>query len=77
MHSIPDGTQGLLKCLEDVLEEIRAIETISGGIHPTEDVVEGIVSKTTEAYNKTLIASASTRQYESPIAGETAGHHST
>ena len=33
VHSIPDGTLGLLKCLEDVIEEIKAIQEASGGEH--------------------------------------------
>ena len=34
VHSIPDGTLGLLRCLKEVIEEIKAIEASSGGQHP-------------------------------------------
>ena len=65
VHSIPDGTLGLLRCLENVIKEINAIEEASGGEHPADDLVEGIVAHKTQAYNQTLINSASTRQCES------------
>ena len=65
VHSIPDGTLGLLRCLEDVIKEIHALKVASGGEHPADDLVDGIVTQRTQAYNKTLIDSASTRQYES------------
>ena len=65
VHSIPDGTQGLLRCLEDVLKEINAIQEASGGAHPAEEVVDVIVANRIQSYNKSLIDSASTRQYES------------
>ena len=61
VHSIPDGTLGLLKCLEDVLKEIQAIQEASGGERPAEDLIEGTVARRTQAYNQTLINSASTR----------------
>ena len=65
VHSIPDGTLGLLRCLQEVIEEIKAIEAAIGGQHPAEELVEGIASRKKAAYNQSLIASASTRQYES------------
>ena len=65
MHSIPDGTLGLLRCLEDVIKEINASGEAIGGEHSVDDLVEGIVAHKTQAYNQTLIDSASTRQYES------------
>ena len=80
VHSIPNGVQGLVQCLEDVKKEIQALEKNScgarlpgdgGGRHPTgeqkaaETDAEAIVSTMTASYNKRLIASASSRQYES------------
>ena len=65
VHSIPDGTRGLLQCLADVTKEIEALQATGGGAQPAEDVVESIVQAKTQAYNQALIASASTRQYES------------
>jgi hypothetical protein len=41
------------------------LETCSGGEHPAEEVVERMVAAETSLYNECLIASASTRQYES------------
>ena len=86
-HSIPDGTRDLLKSLENVIQEIHALECAtqpvpsrdsgtddshpasngsgSGGAHPAEDVVEALVAAEMQSYNDCLIASASTRQYES------------
>ena len=80
VHSIPNGVQGLVQCLEDVKKEIQALEKNScgarlpgdgGGPHPTggekvaETDAEAIVSTMTASYNKRLIASASSRQHES------------
>ena len=65
VHSIPDGTLGLLRRLQEVIDEIKTIEAASGGQHPAEELVEDIASKKKAAYNQSLIASASTRQYES------------
>ena len=65
VHSIPDGTRGLMQCLEDVLGEINALRETSGGEHPAQEKVDAIVESHTESYNKKLIESASTRQYES------------
>ena len=48
-----------------MVNEINAIRTASGGEHPAEDLVEEIVAQKTQAYNQTLIDSASTSQYES------------
>ena len=60
VHSIPDGVTGLKQCLEKVTAQITKL-----GLHPTEELVERMVTKYTETYNQGLIASASTRQYES------------
>ena len=60
IHSIPDGVTGLRQCLEKVTAEIT-----SHGLHPTDELVERMVTKYTETYNQAVIASASTRQYES------------
>ena len=65
IHSIPDNSLGLLRCLEEVIEEIKAIEAASDGQHPAEELAEGIAIRKKAAYNQSLIASASTRQYES------------
>ncbi len=78
VHSIPDGTKGLLQCLEDVKREIEMLQHSSGGahpvgdgtgggVHPAEEVVESIVPASMDSYNQRFIASASTRQYESAI----------
>ena len=45
VHSIPDGTLGLFKCLEDVIKEVNAIQEANGGEHPAEDLVEGMVAR--------------------------------
>ena len=34
VHSIPDGTLGLLRCLEEVIEEIKSIEAITSSAKP-------------------------------------------
>ena len=60
VHSIPDGVTGLKQCLEKVTAQITKL-----GLHPTEELVERMVTKYTETYNQGVIASASTRQYES------------
>ena len=65
VHSIPDGTLGLLRCLQEVIEEIKAIEAASGSQHPAGELVREIASRKKAAYSQSLIASASTRQYES------------
>ena len=65
VHSIPDGTQDLRQCLDDVVQEIKELEAAGGGSHPAEDIAEAIVKRTVDSYNQTLVASASTRQYES------------
>ena len=65
VHSIPDGTHDLRQCLDDVVQEIKALEAAGGGSHPAEDIAEAIVKRTVDSYNQRLIASASTRQYES------------
>ena len=51
--------------LKDAVNEIEALQAASGGGQPAEDLVDGIVARLTESYNQSLIASASTRQYES------------
>ena len=40
VHSIPDNARGLLQCLEEVIGEIKKIQTANGGQHPAEEVVE-------------------------------------
>ena len=40
MHSIPDNARGLLQCLQEVIEEIKKIQTANGGQHPAEELVE-------------------------------------
>ena len=65
IHSIPDGVTGLMQCLEDVTAEITALQADSSGLHPTDELVDSVVTKHTEKYNQKLIASVTTRQYES------------
>jgi len=65
VRSIPDGINGLLSSLEKVIEQIRALISYSDGVHPAEDVVEAIVAAKMASYNEPLVASTSTRQYES------------
>jgi hypothetical protein len=67
VHGIPEGTRGCLRCLEEVVAEIRAMQEDSGGLHPAEEHVEAVVKRKTESYNQALISSASTRQYESAV----------
>ena len=45
--------------------EIQALMDASNGAHPAEAVVEDLVAREMSSYNERLIASASTRQYES------------
>ena len=63
VHSIPDGTTGLLQCLEEVMQEIKALQDASSGPHLAEETVESIVAARMSTYNERLIASAITRQY--------------
>jgi len=65
VHSIPDGTRDLLQCVEDVVQQIEALQALGGGAHPADEIVEGIVKTNVDSYNQRLVASASTRQYES------------
>jgi hypothetical protein len=43
VHSMPNGTRGLLQCLKEVFRQIKAIRETSGGEHPAEEVVDSIV----------------------------------
>ena len=61
VHSIPDGTRDLLQCLDDVVQEIEALEAVGGGSHPAENIAEGIMKANADSYNQRLVASASTR----------------
>ena len=65
IHSVPDGIQGLLGSLESVVREIEALEAVSDGTPLAGEAVEAVVSAATNSYNERLLASASTRQYES------------
>ncbi len=65
IHSVPDGIQGLIGSLESVVREIKALEDANGGAHPAGEAVEALFSTATSSYNGRLLASASTRQYES------------
>ena len=56
---------GLLQCLKRLTAEINKLQEFSSGLHPTDELVERIVTNYTETYNQDLIASASTRQYDS------------
>ena len=64
IHSQPNGTQDILKCLEEVAQEIDALKQTSGAAQPTEDDVCAMVDAKMKSYNDRLIASASTRQYQ-------------
>ena len=59
------SANGLLQCLERLTAEINKLKEFSSGLHPTDELVESIVTHCTETYNQDLIASDSTRQYES------------
>ncbi len=65
VHSSPDGLESLEKCLENIVWEILALEQSDGAAQPEEEVVERMVEQETASYNNRLMASASTRQYES------------
>ena len=67
VHIIPDGTTGLLQCLGEVLQEIKAFQDASSGPHLVEETVESIVAARMSTYNERLIANAITRQYESAL----------
>ena len=40
VHSISDGTTGLLQCLDEVKHEIEALQRASSGPHLAEEAVE-------------------------------------
>ena len=63
VHSIPDGTTGLRKCLKDVVDEIERLKCMDEDL--SEDYVKEIAQNAMDLYNQKLIRSASTRQYES------------
>ena len=65
VHSSPDGLESLEKCLENIVREIQALEQSDSASQPEEEVVERMVEQETASYNNRLMASASTRQYES------------
>ena len=52
VHSIPDGVTGLLQCLERLTEEINKLQEFSSGLHPTDELVESMVTKYTETYRR-------------------------
>ena len=65
VHSIPGGTRDLLQCLDDVVQEIEALEAAGGGSQSAENIAEGSMKANADSYNQRLVASACTRQYES------------
>ena len=65
-HSVPDGLTALETCLREVLAEIANVELRSGA-HPAEAEVESLVSAKMQSHNERLLASCSTRQYESSV----------
>ena len=60
-HSVPDGLTALETCLREVLVEIANLEL------PEEADVESLVAAKMQSHNERLLASCSTRQYESSV----------
>ena len=56
-----------MNCLLEVIKEIEALEKENNVARLDDADVEAIVKEKTHCYNQSLIASASTRQYESAI----------
>ena len=66
-HSVPDGMGGLEACLRETCMEISRLEHARGGGSLADAEVEGLVLAKMRAYNERLLASSSTRQYESSV----------
>ena len=65
IHSVPNGTKGLYDSLENVVREINRLKEVSGDEQPADEEITRIIAAEMQSYNERLIASASTRQYES------------
>ena len=63
-HSVPNGTKELYDSLDNVVQEINKLKKRSSDEHPDEEISR-IVAAEMQSYNERLIASASTRQYQS------------
>ena len=65
IHSVPNGTKDLYDSLENVVEEISKLKQDSGDALLADEDLSRIVAAEMQSYNERLIASASSRQYES------------